>query len=229
MNRWIQLLLALGTIAPVVGAQGVVGGILSDSATRRPLPCWKVELVDRSGRPAAVTRTRLAGDFEFSAPSAGRYSLRFSAFGLSPVETPAESLDVASDSERAFRAPLVPRDLSQLAALRAETDTTEIPRLLPGRGIPRYPDRHRATRTAGLVVVGYAVSALGAVDEKSLVILEATHPEFAAAVRAALPKARFRPAQSATGPICVFQATGFEFRVRDDGIGLIVVQANDGS
>jgi protein TonB len=68
--------------------------------------------------------------------------------------------------------------------------------LLPHTTLPRYPDMLRSSRLEGGVRVVFIVGADGRVEMESVRIVEASHPLFAAAVRAALPRMRFRPAQA---------------------------------
>jgi hypothetical protein len=75
---------------------------------------------------------------------------------------------------------------------------------------PRYPDALRAAGVAGEVVAMFVVDATGLADTASLKILRATRPEFAEAVKTALPGMRFRPAQ--VGDRAVRQLLQQEFK-----------------
>lgn len=68
--------------------------------------------------------------------------------------------------------------------------------MLPRTPLPRYPDMLRSSRLEGGVRVIFIVGADGRVEMESVRIVEASHPLFAEAVRAALPRMRFRPAQA---------------------------------
>lgn len=65
----------------------------------------------------------------------------------------------------------------------------------PLAGSPDYPPELLARGVEGHVVVEFTVDAEGRADSASLVIAEATHPGFDQAVRAAMPRLRFLPAE----------------------------------
>jgi TonB family protein len=213
---------ALAVSGASLAAQGgLVGGIAVDAASARPLSCVRVELLDASGRAVAAMQTRLGGDFEFAAPPRGDYRFRFSALGIAPVETVAEPLDPASDVERTFRVTLTLLDSLARAAQVAERDSTETPRFLASKG-PRYPRRLRERRIEGEVIAGYAVTADGKVDARSMVPLFTSHPDFEDAVEHSLADLRFVPARQAGQGTCTFRAGTFIFRL-DGPVGRIEV------
>ncbi|MCC6927699.1 MAG: TonB family protein [Gemmatimonadaceae bacterium] len=59
---------------------------------------------------------------------------------------------------------------------------------------PPYPPRMLEKRIEGSVGIQYVVDTTGAADIASIVILSATHPDFAESVKHTLPEMRFRPA-----------------------------------
>jgi periplasmic protein TonB len=61
--------------------------------------------------------------------------------------------------------------------------------------VPQYPDPLRRGGTEGEVVATFVVDTLGRADTTSLRILKSTHRLFSIAVREALPKMRFIPAE----------------------------------
>jgi TonB family protein len=65
----------------------------------------------------------------------------------------------------------------------------------PLAGSPEYPPELLARGVEGHVVAEFTVDAEGRADSSSLVIAESTHPGFAAAMRAAMPRLRFVPAE----------------------------------
>lgn len=67
--------------------------------------------------------------------------------------------------------------------------------LLPRSPLPRYPFSLQSARLAGSVRARFVVGTDGRVEMSSVQILESTHPAFAEAVRAVLPRMRFRPAR----------------------------------
>ena len=65
----------------------------------------------------------------------------------------------------------------------------------PLAGAPDYPPDLLARRIEGHVVAEFTVLPDGRADSSSLVIADATHPGFAEALRAAMPRLRFLPAE----------------------------------
>jgi protein TonB len=84
-------------------------------------------------------------------------------------------------------------------------------------GAPEYPARLLAARTEGSVFVEYVVDTTGLADSTSFRVIRATHPEFADAVRAALPKMRFRPAMLAGERVRQLVQQPFTFKIRQPG------------
>jgi TonB family protein len=67
--------------------------------------------------------------------------------------------------------------------------------LMPRSPLPRYPEALRQMRLEGAARARFVVGTDGRVEMSTLVILDASHPAFAEALRAALPRMRFRAAR----------------------------------
>jgi TonB family protein len=87
------------------------------------------------------------------------------------------------------------------------------PYLLPGQMGPPYPEELRDDRPDGLVVVRFVVDTLGRVEPPSMSVVTATHPLFAASVRATLDRLRFFPASQAGRHVRVRMEQRFEFHL----------------
>jgi protein TonB len=83
--------------------------------------------------------------------------------------------------------------------------------LLPDQMGPRYPDSLRDEAPDGTVIVRFVIDTTGRVETPSLSVLEATHQPFAEAVRAALDRLAFSPAQVAGHKVRVRVVHRFEF------------------
>jgi protein TonB len=79
--------------------------------------------------------------------------------------------------------------------------------------VPRYPERLRDSGIEGSVLVQFAVDTTGRVDMASLKILESTHALFTDAVRDALARFRFRPAEVGGRRVPALAQMPFEFRL----------------
>ncbi|HYW30737.1 MAG TPA: TonB family protein [Gemmatimonas sp.] len=69
--------------------------------------------------------------------------------------------------------------------------------LLPGAASPRYPEMLRASGVQGAVMMEFVVDTMGRAEPGSLRVLQSDHPLFSDAVRTALIRMRFVPAEVA--------------------------------
>jgi protein TonB len=84
---------------------------------------------------------------------------------------------------------------------------------LPGTE-PRYPDMLRQAGVEGDVRAQFVVDTLGRVEPGSVRVLDATHDQFAAAVRTALSaRARFKPAEAGGHKVRQLVEQTFTFRL----------------
>lgn len=80
-----------------------------------------------------------------------------------------------------------------------------------GSAEPIYPDSLWRAHVAGHVLAQFVVDANGAVESGTITIAASTHPDFAAAVRAVVPSARFEPAIAAGHPVRQLVQLPFNF------------------
>lgn len=78
---------------------------------------------------------------------------------------------------------------------------------------PAYPEALLARNVEGRAVVQFVVDTLGLVDTLSFTVMEATHAQFADAVRAVLPAMRFTPAIMASRKVKQLVQQPFLFRI----------------
>jgi TonB family protein len=83
----------------------------------------------------------------------------------------------------------------------------------PGNPRPRYPARAELAGVPGEVVAQFTVDPNGRVRRETLLIVRATHPLFALAVRDALPSMRFLPATRSGVPVKMVVVQAFQFKV----------------
>jgi protein TonB len=79
---------------------------------------------------------------------------------------------------------------------------------------PRYPESLRQAGLDGRVLVRFIVDTIGKVDMNSVQVLESTHDLFARAVRDALGRFRFKPAEVRGRRIPAMAEMPFEFQMR---------------
>jgi TonB family protein len=89
----------------------------------------------------------------------------------------------------------------------------------PSSAAPEYPRWMLQKGIEGSAAVLYVVDSTGLVDTSSYRVISATHPDFAVAVRLALPEMRFRPAIQDGHPVRQLVQQTFRFRLtRTDSI-----------
>jgi len=92
---------------------------------------------------------------------------------------------------------------------------------------PAYPEFLRSHHIEGSVVVRFIVDTLGFADSLSFNVIETSHPGFADAVRVALPRMRFLPAEQAGHhvPQLVMQQFRFVLDRPDTGVSRPVARS----
>lgn len=78
---------------------------------------------------------------------------------------------------------------------------------------PPYPPSMLSKQIEGTVAVQYVVDTTGTADASSIVILDATHDDFASSVRNTLPLMRFRPALINARKVRQLVQQQFSFRI----------------
>ncbi len=88
--------------------------------------------------------------------------------------------------------------------------------VLPGAAGPVYPETLRAAGIEGQVMAQFVVDSTGRVDLPSFTVLDSQHPLFTAAVRSALSRMRFLPAEARGARVAQLVQQSFQFTVRRD-------------
>ena len=83
---------------------------------------------------------------------------------------------------------------------------------------PPYPESMLKRRIEGSVIVQYVVDTLGNADTTSFRVIQATHADFARAVKTTLPSMRFRPAVMANRLVPQLVQQPFAFKIQDTTI-----------
>ncbi len=86
-------------------------------------------------------------------------------------------------------------DAVQEGFLHAHRALDRAPQMIGLAVQPRYPESLRAAGITGRVVVQFVVDTTGRAEPGSVEVQESPRPEFADAVRAALPRFRFTPGE----------------------------------
>jgi len=86
--------------------------------------------------------------------------------------------------------------------------------LLAGQPSPRYPELLRSSGVNGHVQMRFVVDTLGLVERTSLEVVERSHELFSDAVRTALLRQRFLPAEADGRRVRQLVVQTFQFRIR---------------
>ncbi len=82
---------------------------------------------------------------------------------------------------------------------------------LPGSPGPAYPDILKSSGVEGSALVQFVVDTLGRAEPGSFKVLSSTHDAFGMAVRVALPRMRFLPAEAGKGKVRMLVQQEFAF------------------
>jgi TonB family protein len=107
---------------------------------------------------------------------------------------PAPGGDELAQATRPTKVPVLAEDTFQLTMTYQEYEVDSAAARDPSSGGPTYPDELRLQGVQGEVLVEFAVDTTGHADSATFHVVEATHPQFADAVREALPRMLFTPA-----------------------------------
>jgi protein TonB len=121
------------------------------------------------------------------------------------VRLPPPTIDGAS---------LAGTEVSTVAGLRALLHVDALPIPLVSNAPPSYPTALARARVGGRVLVEFRIDSLGAVDPRSLRIVQSSNALFTQAVQNVLPRLRFLPAQLGQHAVGVTVRQPFVFRVR---------------
>ncbi len=88
--------------------------------------------------------------------------------------------------------------------------------VLPGTAGPTYPETLRAAGIEGQVMAQFVVDSAGRVVLSSFTVLDRQDPLFAAAVRSALSRMRFLPAEARGARVAQLVQQSFQFTVQRD-------------
>jgi TonB family protein len=173
---------------------------------------WLVPKDQIPGRPQAetvtfttLTDTRAGEGYQESTDSPARES-------RVEIELPkgkAEDSDVAPKTELAQK----PIALGDSIMTEFMVDSAVV-RTEDGAA-PLYPESMLRRRIEGMVIVQYVVDTLGRADTTSFRVIQATHPDFARAVKSTLPQMRFRPAIMANRLVPQLVQQPFSFKIQD--------------
>lgn len=208
--RTLTLALA-GCFAATAHAQGVVGGIALDSASRAPLSCLEVALEDTVGRVVARTRSAHDGAFAVPVPDSGVYRFRFDIWYHPQTYGPREVLGPATDRIQQYLVPLRMPSVGSGPPADSAADAPPWPQSTDDG--PRFPPALRQRGIEGGVLMQFVVDSAGAVDRTTVRVVQATASQFTASAREFLTHARFRPARRDGHPVCALLVQPFLFRI----------------
>ena len=201
--RWFAVVVLLGPSA--ASAQAVVAGQVVLRGVRTPVRNVLAELVNRSDSVVATMVSAADGTFSLPAPAAGTFRVRL---------TPPDGDPQISDSIVVAEAEYVAREFSVDPGARALLEfQVDFPATPLSGGMPRYPDALRQDGISGCVLAQFVIDTKGVVDTTTFKVIRVSRIEFAQAVRAALPRMRFRPAEKDGRPVRQLAQVPYNFSV----------------
>ena len=218
-----------GSIVSVVVHAGVVGALVV--ATAQATVAHVVE--DRetavkltSSPPPPPPPTPTAPRVFTEAPTAKGFTVLKSPIdiptSLPPIDlnTPPTNLDDFTGRDKpGGRADGVEGGTRLAAALDGVFLESQVERpvaVLPGTPGPSYPEMLRSAGIEGQVLAQFVVDSTGRVDLSTFSVLDSQHPLFVAAVRSALARMRFLPAEARGARVAQLVQQSFHFTVRRD-------------
>jgi TonB family protein len=194
-----------------------------------PVGNARLALVDDSGHVAArVSSDSSSGVFYLDAAKPGRYAVRIIVGHGGLSQSPFFALDSNQVVERTFAVPEFPREV--LDAYLAE-DVSKRVAPMPDQPRPRYPDQMRSQGRPGVVRARFVVAPDGRPNMTTYQTLEADDPSFSEAVRTAVNRARYYPAERDGSKVSQVYETVVDFGFGNDpprvagGDNLLVVRA----
>jgi protein TonB len=134
-----------------------------------------------------------------------------------PVRGEGPAARLPKDSAGPAPAMAEPLVLGDSILTELEVDSTV--RRYDESAIPEYPPALLARNLEGSALVTFVVDTTGLADTLTFTVLLASHPDFADAVRQALPRMRFRPAMLMSVKVRQLVQQSFGFRItRPDSI-----------
>ena len=140
-----------------------------------------------------------------------------------PVDLPALDLSAAPTDARDWTGDGVAGGRGTGVAGGAETTRSDEPLFvfqvdkpaaaLPGTAQPAYPTMLTASGVEGQALVQFVVDTLGRAEPASFKVLSASHDAFGLAVRAALPRMRFLPAEAGGRKVRMLVQQQFAFAI----------------
>ena len=187
----LALSLALPAGPVRVASAQTLGGQIVQLDTKKPLGGAAVALVNDSAEVVATASASAEGAFYLDAPAAGVYRLVVFVSGASFVG-PTVQLDSGKTIEREFSVPDVP---DTFASTRFARDVTKPATPVPGNRDPVYPAELAQQGVRALISTMFVVDEAGQPNVSTLRVLSAApNDRFVEAIREALPRTRFVPA-----------------------------------
>jgi protein TonB len=106
-----------------------------------------------------------------------------------------------------------PPNVSDAGAVLPESLVEKAVVAIPGTATPRYPSMLQSAGVEGDVRGQFVVDTLGRVEQGSFKAVQSTHDLFTSAVRDALARARFKPAEAGGRRVRQLVEQTFTFRI----------------
>ncbi len=203
----LVMLLALFTGQAVVKSEEA-GESIIEMGIRFLLP------PDRGSAPSEEVRAR------WTSQRAGPLQQPSSAATIGTQGQNEPAAEASRDVEGTAPMPLAEAASAQNAFTLMDLDSAAVRD--PESAAPLYPPLLQAQGIEGMAIVRFVVDSTGRADLESFRLIETSHPQFAAAVRDALPKMKFRAAIIGSKKVRQLVEQPFLFRIVPPGTSLPV-------
>ncbi|WP_411280057.1 TonB family protein [Gemmatimonas sp.] len=218
-----------GSLISVVGHAGIVGALVvaTAQATVAHATEQRETAVDfTAAPPSPAPSTPSVPEVFTAAPIAQGFAVLRAPIDI-PTSLPAVDLSLAPTNLDDFTGIGKPGGRSHgvdgathvAPALNGVFLVTQVEKpvvVLPGAAGPVYPEMLRAAGIEGQVMAQFVVDSAGRVELSSFTVLDSQHPLFTAAVRTALARMRFLPAEAGGARVAQLVQQSFQFSVRRD-------------
>jgi len=203
-----RLCVVFAFVAAATAKAQTLAGRVRVAETHVPLNGALLVLVaDSSNTIADSTRVDSAGVFYLNALVPGRYRVEIhspAVLKIAVFNTPSVLLSSDSTVQREYLIPvasLIPNEIEEPVTTKGITIR------------PKYPPELQKQGIEGEVLARFVVDTKGHVATSSIKIVRATRPEFADAVRDAIQRTRFNPAQVGSHAAAQLVQQVFEFHI----------------
>jgi TonB family protein len=164
-----------------------VAGRAVDRVTRLAVRDVAVQVISDRDSVVALGRTDTAGEFYADLPSPGTFRVRFVVDSMHTFDSAPVTVAAGEFGQHLF--------VIDIRQIYFEFQVEKQVRMAEHNTPPRYPEELRRQNIEGEVLAQFVVDTMGVAELQTFRPLRFTNPLFVQAVREALPRIRYLPAE----------------------------------